>query len=435
MPNREMDKDVLRLSYAGDAPVVLRTEHEAIGEEAREEMLARLARGEHVEVFLDAVTFSQAPGVRNRKFVRFSEDRLVAIAKSGKGNPFLRDHAQWSMGAVGGVIVASEARENGKAIEFVQTARLVEVWAVRMALLGLMKAFSIGWDPLPLPGKLQAEILCSVCMAPINNCVWELGHWRGKVVAGQVVEVIFRNAELLESSAVPVPAVREVHPIGVRSALALDGERVQAELEAIGLHVPRREKAMDLEAILSALGLASGGGEKEILAALQQRDAEARAKMGAQQQQLEAARAEALAATARAQAAEAKASNSEEQLADEKARQWADGLVAEGKLAPSGELYVHWVEQYKLNPEKAQRLADALPRVTPVGKGEAQSERKAKKGGSLKADGTPDYAALALQLDAPDRDAATKYGLSVEDYVRFNRESLADQYGWDLKGA
>jgi hypothetical protein len=133
--------------------------------------------------------------------------------------------------------------------------------------------------------------------------------------------------------------------------------------------------------------------------------------------------------------AEAKESKTAEQLADEKARQWADGLVAEGKLAPSGDLYEHWVEQYKLDPEKAQRLVNALPRVTPVGK-ETQSDRKTKPAeGALKPDGKPDYAALALQLDAPDRDAASRYGLSPEDYVRFNLDSLAEQYGWDVKGA
>lgn len=400
-------------------------------EDMRREMLAKLAAGERLELYLDAVTFSQQPGVRNRNFVRFAENSLDSIAKSGVNSVFLRDHRQGSMADAGGRIVASAAKQSGSAIEIAQTILLVRGWAVEDALLGMMRAFSIGWNPIPSPGKLTPEVLCSVCMAPIQDCVWDLGHWRGREVKGQVVELIFTNAELLETSAVPIPAVREVRAIGIRQA-ALSRELVTAELSIFGVHVPQKEKAM--EAILSALGLASGG-EKEILAALQQRDAASKEKLSALQQQLDEARTAAAAATARAQAAEAKESKTAEQLADEKARQWADGLVAEGKLAPSGELYEHWVEQYKLNPEKAQRLANALPRVTPVGK-ETQSERKTKPaGGALKPDGTPDYAALALQLDAPDRDAASKYGLSAEDYVRFNIDSLAEQYGWDVKGA
>jgi hypothetical protein len=407
--------------------MVLRTEHEVMTEDSRREMLARLKAGERLELYLDAVTYSQRPGVRNRNFVRFADDRLASIATSGVNSVFLRDHEQRSMAATGGRIVASEAKQSGSAIEIAQTILLLRDWAVEDALLGLMRAFSIGWNPMPVPGKLTPEVLCSVCMAPIKDCVWDLGHWRGREVKGQVVELIFTNAELLETSAVPIPAVREVRAIGIRQA-ALSHELVAAELSMFGVHVPPpKEKTMDLGAILSALGLASGGGEKEILAALQQRDAAAKEKIGALQQQLDEAR------TAAA-AAEAKAGKSAEQLADEKARQWADGLVAEGKLAPSGELYEHWVEQHKLDPEKAQRLANALPRVTPVGK-ETQSERKNKPASALKADGTLDYAALALQLDASDREAAGKYGLSGEDYVKFNIHDLATQYGWDVKGA
>jgi hypothetical protein len=425
----DMDKDALRLSHADDLPVVLRTEHEEIGDGAREEMLGRLARGEHIEVFLDAVTFRQAPGVRNRKFVRFSEDRLDAIAKTGKGKPFLRDHQQWSMAAVGGVIVASAAREAGKAIEFVQTARLSESWAVRMALMGLMRSFSIGWEPIPLAGKLEAEVLCSVCMAPIRECVWELGHWRGRVVKDQIVEVIFRNAELLECSAVPVPAVREVHPIGVRSALALDGERVQSELAMCGLDIPRpKETRMEHGWILAALGLPSGG-EQEILAAIKSREEE-RARNRAEIAQLRQKGEELEAQLA---SAKAHADATAKELADKEARVWADELVAAGKLAPAGELYEHWVAQYKADPDKAKRLAAAMPTVTPVGQ-ERQSDRKHAPPASgsmpIKTDGAVDYAALSLQLSPEDKAAAISSGIKPEDYIRFNFDDLATQYGW-----
>jgi hypothetical protein len=411
--------------------LVLRTEHEVMTEDMRREMLAKLKAGERLELYLDAVTFSQQPGVRNRNFVRFGEENLASIAKSGVNSVFLRDHRQGSMADAGGRIVESVARQSGSAIEFAQTLLLVRDWAVEDALLGMMRAFSIGWNPIAAPGKLTPEVLCSVCMAPIQHCVWELGHWRGREVKGQVVELIFQNAELLETSAVPVPAVREVRAIGIRQA-ALSHELVTAELSMFGVPIPQKETMMDLSTILSALGLASGGVQ-EILAAVQQRDATANAKLATLQLQLDEAHAELAAATARARAAEAKAGKNAEELAEEKARQWADGLVAEGKLAPSGELYEHWVEQYKLNPEKAQRLASALPRVTPVGK-DSQSERKNKQA-TLKSDGTPDFAALALQLNAADREAASKYGLKVEDYVRFNIDDLAGQYGWEVKGA
>lgn len=406
--------------------LILRTEHEVMTEDMRREMLAKLKAGERLELYLDAVTFSQQPGVRNRNFVRFGEENLANIAKSGVNSVFLRDHRQGSMADAGGRIVESVARHSGSAIEFAQTLLLVRDWAVEDALLGMMRAFSIGWNPIAAPGKLTPEVLCSVCMAPIQHCVWELGHWRGREVKGQVVELIFQNAELLETSAVPVPAVREVRAIGIRQA-ALSHELVAAELSVFGVHIPqKKETTMDLSTILSELGLASGGIQ-EILAAMRQRDAETKEKLDTLQQQLDAA-------TARARAAEAKASKTAEELTDEKARQWADGLAAEGKLAPSGELYEHWVEQYKFNPEKAQRLASALPRVTPVGK-ETQSERKNKQAAALKSDGTPDFTAIALQLNTADREAAIRYGLKVEDYVRFNIDDLAAQYGWEVKGA
>ena len=128
--------------------------------------------------------------------------------------PFLRDHQQGNSLAVAGRILRSEltdAADGGKWIE--QDVRLSAPWAVEHALMGLGTQFSIGWNP-------TGPINCSICRADWRDC----NHWPGRSYEvdgadGPVVaEAIFQEAEGIETSFVPVPAVPEVGIEDVREA-------------------------------------------------------------------------------------------------------------------------------------------------------------------------------------------------------------------------
>jgi hypothetical protein len=408
------------ITAAHTAPWTLRTEHEAVAsEDQRRELLGRVQAGEALELYLDLVAFTQTPGVQNRNFVRFA--RLDMLAATGPGTAFLRDHAQHQMGAVGGVIVSSTMVASGAALELRQTAHLVETWALRAALLKLLRGFSIGWNPMPVPGQLEPEIHCTVCKAPVRACLWELGHWRGKAVAGQLVEWEFQNAELLETSAIPVPAVRETRPLEMREHSPAE---LAAELSAFGVTVQvpcalthDHEENM-LKNIALALGLAAEATEDQVLAAVRDRDG-----------RIASLTAERDAAAAAATTAQAQADAGAGELAEQKARAWADTLVAEGRLAPEGALHDHLVAQHRQDAVAAQRIADALPVTTPVGRS-LQTERTDEKTPTTKADGTPNYEALAGKLNAEDLGLVRLSKRSAVEYVRANYAELALEYGW-----
>jgi hypothetical protein len=405
---------------------VLRTEHEPVSQDGRSELLARLAGGEHVELFLDAVTFSQAPGVTNRNFVRFDPARLADIAATGKGTPFLRDHAQRSMEAVGGIVVVSRAQENGQAVDFFQTARLTEPWAVRAAILETLRGFSIGWINLPVPGALTPAVTCSVCGRSVSDCAWDLGHWRGAEVAGQVVEWVIGNAELIETSGVPVPAVREVRPLGVREELS--PAALAAELRTFGVsaQVPSaitQETRVDLSKIAAALGLKPDATEADILSAIHARAGE-----------LAAAQVENATLTALNTELRAAADVAETKARDVTARTWADQLVAQGKLAPQGPLFELLVQLHAADPGKAESVATALPTVTPLARAAQAAERASA---ALTLDD------LVAQLSAEDRQACVamakklstaKRPMTEADcakaYIKSNYAELAVVYGW-----
>lgn len=418
------------------APWTLRTEHEVVGsEEQRQELLNKLRAGESFELYLDMVAYSQAPGVRNRKFVRFA--RLDAMAATGKGTVFLKDHNQGRMAAVGGTIIESRLQLNGLATEIHQTALLVKKWALRAALLGLMRGFSIGWNLIATPGKLEPEIHCTLCQAPAQNC----GHWRGTVTAGQVVEWEIQNAELLETSAVPIPAVRETRPLEVReqrSALAF-----AAELSNFGVTVDVpcaliNEDTHDMKDIALALGLAADATEDAILGALKGRDGQAVKLAG----ELDAAKAEAKLALERElktagelEAIKALATKTSAALADEQARAFADDLVRAGKLTgPEGRLYAIIVEEHKKDSAAAEQLGASLAVITAVGR-ELQTDRKpdTATAAATSADGKPDFAALATKLNAHDQALVRQSKRPGAEFVQANYAELAREYGWPEK--
>jgi hypothetical protein len=199
-----------------------------ISPEMRDELLAKCARGEYVEIEVPMLAYEQRAGVDNRNFVGFRDGAMLAIGRTGRGKPFLRDHAQYNSLAVGGSLIESKTEnptEGHYAIR--QTVRLTAPWAVEMYLRGLMKTVSIGWIP-------TGPVLCSVCGTEVFDRCY---HWPGQRLAevtdekgakryerkrdGSIlVRWIYTAAELIETSCVPVPGVPTAEMDQLRSALA-----------------------------------------------------------------------------------------------------------------------------------------------------------------------------------------------------------------------
>jgi hypothetical protein len=180
----------------------------------RDELLAAVKDGKHVELEMDIRPFQQTPGVRNRNSVRFRDGAMRHLGSSGKGMPFLRDHDQGSQLAIGGFITKSRMESvavDGGGSQWVlhQTVKLTAPWAVEQALRGLIRFFSIGWSP--------GDILCLACGEDFRKC-W---HWPGeRMEDGNVVEIEYQSADLVETSAVPVPAVLGTGVEAIRAAMA-----------------------------------------------------------------------------------------------------------------------------------------------------------------------------------------------------------------------
>jgi hypothetical protein len=409
----------------------LRTEHELVGDDMRGELLERLGRGEYPTLFLRAVTFSQAPGVRNRNFVRFNPERLPELAASGVDTPFLRDHAQHSMKAIGGTVLSSTIEAAGAVMDLVQEVRLTSRWSLRRALDQTLRGFSIGWNNIPAPGALSPLVTCSVCSRPVRECAWELGHYKGTEVAGQIVEWIIDNAELVETSAVPVPAVREVRPLDVREELSPAALAAELQTFGVSVQVPRaltQETSVDLSKIIAALGLPVDATEETVLATIRAR---ARTSELATHAALSTEIAELKAENAKLRTA---ADGAVAEARNVEARAWADQLVADGKLAPQGPLYEHVVELRSGDKAKAEELAASLPVVTPVAKASQSAERT---GAALTLDD------LVEKLSAEDRHACAamakklstaKRPMSEKDaaraFIKSNYHELAVNYGW-----
>ncbi|MDQ3295082.1 MAG: hypothetical protein M3619_00670 [Myxococcota bacterium] len=255
----------------------LRAGGKVINNALRDELLAKCATGQYVEIELDLNAYEQKAGEVNRNFVRFRDGAMMALGRSGVDTPYLRDHEQGDSLAVGGTITASatEKRAEGDyAIK--QTTRLTAPWAVELALRGLMRAVSIGWRP-------TGPVLCSACNTEIFEKCW---HWPGdrltevtdedgkkrrqrKSDGELTVEWVFTSAELVETSSVPVPGVATAAIEAVRTSLSANPVfRAMSAHE--GEDLPREESIMKsiLAALVATLSLAPTAGEDEVIKAV-----------------------------------------------------------------------------------------------------------------------------------------------------------------------
>jgi hypothetical protein len=446
------------VTACADAKVIgLRAAGQALDDTTRAELIERSLRGEHVELELDLVAYVQIPGVRNRNCIRFKPGRLQSMARTGVGTPFLRNHAQYDVMSAGGTIAASKLVKSGagkdERRELHQTARLTVPWAVQAALQGVLGKFSIGWWP-------TAAVHCSLCDAPIQECLWKRGHWRGSEHDGAIVEFVFQDAELVETSAVNVPAVPETGVRGIRSAgletwPTEDLDKLQAidSLFALGAvwtvhanqdqphigeeHTTMADSKSALARINPALGLQAEASEEATLAAVsalvKARDDATRARGLAESQLADVSAARDAAVAERDTLAAEKAAlvaQTREQGADE----FVARAVEQGKCPANGATAGYFRTLYLQNQAAAEESLAAAPVVTPVGQGMQSDKGRngGQQGGGGKTPGVPDYARLATQLSAADAKNAMRAGVSAEAYTRANYGTLAGEYGWPI---
>jgi len=352
------------------APDTLKFGGERLTDATRGELLAKLNAGEHVELEVDLLAYEQESGVSNRKFVRFRDGLMVKLGRSGTGTVFLRDHEQGNSLAVAGEVIASATEKvaDGKYV-IRQTVRLTASWAVRIALEGNLRAVSIGWNP-------TGPIECSIHNAP----VWskpECYCWPGQTFEEQpgeggkgkrlarkaggpiVAEFIYTDAELVETSMVPIGGVRTAHAEDVRAALFASlsagnpsiASALERELDNHGTE-PEELLAMneeELKKLRAALGLPETATVAEVLAAANTN----RAVEQIQRTDLEAATDR----IAKLEAAQRKSAE--------------DGFIhdalSSGRIAKGDE--DTWRALYGANPARATELMAKRPEssATPVG--------------------------------------------------------------------
>ena len=341
--------DASRASFALASDLTLRANDAVVTPATRDELLAKVRAGEHVELELDVYAFEQLAGERNRKNVRFRDGAMQALGRSGVGKPVLRDHAQDNMLAVAGKVISSKAEKTGEgAYAVTQTWRLMAPWAVELALRGLLSTVSIGW-------RATGPVLCSACNATVfSQCYHCPGDRLAEKIgddgvkrnvrdrAGSiVVEWIYTDAELVETSVVSVPAVPSAHIEGIRAALSAHG----------GMSPPEEAQIMNPK-LLALLGLAATVGESEVLSAV------------------EALRVDAT--EGKIAARELAAANKElEILNHEKRQSEADTFISDallsGRIAKGDE--DHWREFFTLSSDRARAsmAKRAEGSATPVG--------------------------------------------------------------------
>lgn len=323
-------------SMPGDeCQLAIRDQGEALSEARRIELLQAVRAGEHVELELTIMPFRQDRGVINRNAVRFKEGALSGLGKSGSKTPFLRDHQQRDVMARGGTVTASkmlkdEAQDGAYLLQ--QTVRLTKPWAVEGVLDGTIDRFSIGWNP-------TGPVLCSACETPVWQSCY---HYPGDVISvGETkftVEWVFTKAELVETSAVSVPAVVGTEIEEIRAALSVAAQQ-------LGARPPRTR----MEKLLKELGLQPTATEQDGVAAvkaLKSREVDLLKELAAAQVEL-------------AQHTAKLDVQLEEALIQE-------GIRA-GKIPPGGQLEKSVRRMFSLDRKEAAEMVAAMAVIVPLG--------------------------------------------------------------------
>lgn len=372
----------------------------------RADLIQRIGAGEYHEIELEAVTFLQVKGKRNRRGIRVAPGALSGWAKSYKGQPMLRDHGQWSTDDRGGTVLACELvrTDDGATVSLRMRMVLKTSWATIAALQGLMDRWSVGL-------YCEGEVRCTAHKGDVRKC----GCWPGDMIGDEIVEWEYQAPVFgVECSWVNVPAVTGTHTETIKALAAAEGLDLDALAGILGhSHItPRKVHAMD-EEIIKELGLTAGANAADVVKTIRAIKLEATTSR------------EALTlATERATGFERRATAAEELLGTERkasaAKEVDDAilsLVTTGKIAPKSK------SEEALRAQGSRDLAlfrasvaeySALPPVTPAGKA-PQSK-----------DGKPAAAAMSVdEVLAADPELAASLSKAGITPAQFAKHGLA----------
>lgn len=344
----DADKFATMEFHGSDAAAVLAARSagasSTMSSDERKDLLRQLRAGEPIELEIDLLAFEQIDGQPNRNGLRFKASSLSAFAKSGVGSPFIADHRQGDINRRGGTILKSTLEKVDKTHQrILQTAKVTVPWAVEGVLMGTIDRFSIGWRP-------TGPVNCTACKASINEC----SHWPlDSLEDGRVVEWEFSAGQLVETSAVTVPAVPSTQIGEIRAALA----SVKS-----GGRPPEEKKSMSKKA-LEMLGLAATAGDDEMATAVKElvtRAAKAETKA-------ELASENFSELSSRYQSLEGQMTELATQVAQQGKREFlAEARLSKGVI-PGSKQEATLARMFDTDPEWARTELNEMPRATPTG--------------------------------------------------------------------
>ena len=159
---------------------------------ARAETLAAIESGALDHIDFTAQVFNTKP---NRNHLAFKNEDLAGFAASFAGQPFLRNHDTFDIGARDGTIVGAQYI----APNFEQTVRLTTRRGMTDFVEGRIDRFSIGW--------YYDDVMCSICNTSWFSCPHSPGRTYETTDGSKLCELISINPKGKETSAVNTPAV------------------------------------------------------------------------------------------------------------------------------------------------------------------------------------------------------------------------------------
>lgn len=254
--------DLATLRFGGDVSaandLVLFAGGLAVDKTGRAALLAKLRGGEQLpEVEIELVAYIQR-ATPNRNFVRFKNSIANALARSFKGQPFLKDHDSHDLISRGGTIVDARLEKTEGEWSIILRAKLVKAWAIEGVLDGTIDRFSIGWSR-------TGPVECSLHGTPVfTHC----DCYPGDMIKGELIEFVFTAAEGTEVSAVNVPAVVGTGIQTISQLTALDRAQLK-DILGVETTPERKENMLDPQ-IIAKLGLQPTASLPEVLAAIGQ---------------------------------------------------------------------------------------------------------------------------------------------------------------------